>query len=108
MEADAILYIEPLTNRSKTLFKEEFTTKARAIWSLTKSQKNLEEELTKTKRPDDSENNRSSNKSEESEGDETKDAGKGDVMYMRYDDSNMKFVYICTECSTVWKSADDT
>lgn len=42
------------------------------------------------------------------EGGETKTAGKGDVMYMRYDDANMKFVYICAECPTVWKSADDT
>ena len=30
-----------------------------------------------------------------------------EVLYLRYDDANMKFVYICTECDTVWKSADD-
>jgi DNA-directed RNA polymerase subunit M/transcription elongation factor TFIIS len=39
---------------------------------------------------------------------ETKQSDKGEVMYMRYDDANMKFVYICSKCSTVWKSADDT
>jgi len=30
-----------------------------------------------------------------------------DVLYVRYDDANMKFVYICTYCDTLWKSADD-
>lgn len=30
-----------------------------------------------------------------------------DILYLRYDDANMKFVYICTYCDTVWKSADD-
>ena len=32
---------------------------------------------------------------------------KADILYLRYDDTNMKFVYLCTECDTVWKSADD-
>ena len=31
----------------------------------------------------------------------------GEILYLRYDDANMKFVYICTKCDTVWKSADD-
>jgi DNA-directed RNA polymerase subunit M/transcription elongation factor TFIIS len=35
------------------------------------------------------------------------DAKKPDILYLRYDDNNMKFVYLCTECNTVWKSADD-
>ena len=26
-----------------------------------------------------------------------------EVIYIRYDDTNMKYVYLCTECSTVWK-----
>jgi DNA-directed RNA polymerase subunit M/transcription elongation factor TFIIS len=30
-----------------------------------------------------------------------------DILYLRYDDKNMKFVYLCTYCDTVWKSADD-
>ena len=30
-----------------------------------------------------------------------------DILYLRYDDASMKFVYICTYCDTVWKSADD-
>ncbi len=42
--------------------------------------------------------------------DETKDGDdqkEADILYLRYDDTNMKFVYLCTECNTVWKSADD-
>jgi hypothetical protein len=30
-----------------------------------------------------------------------------DILYLRYDDASMKFVYICTHCDTIWKSADD-
>lgn len=27
-----------------------------------------------------------------------------EVVYKRYDDDNMKYVYICTTCDTVWKT----
>lgn len=27
-----------------------------------------------------------------------------EIIYLRYDDINMKFVYICVSCDTVWKS----
>lgn len=43
-------------------------------------------------------------------GNESKDGDsplKSDILYLRYDDANMKFVYICSYCDTVWKSADD-
>ena len=29
-----------------------------------------------------------------------------EILYLRYDDTNMKFVYICSHCDTVWKSAN--
>jgi len=45
-----------------------------------------------------------SNKSSEQKGDENVDS---DILYLRYDDASMKFVYICTYCDTVWKSSDD-
>ena len=32
---------------------------------------------------------------------------KNDVIYLRYDDQNLKYVYICTNCQTVWKSSDN-
>lgn len=32
---------------------------------------------------------------------------ENDVIYLRYDDQNLKYVYICTNCQTVWKSADN-
>jgi DNA-directed RNA polymerase subunit M/transcription elongation factor TFIIS len=43
------------------------------------------------------------------EGGEQKNAEKvkSDILYLRYDDASMKFVYICTHCDTVWKSSDD-
>ncbi len=31
---------------------------------------------------------------------------KVEIIYMRYDDDNMKYVYICSECDTVWKTDD--
>jgi DNA-directed RNA polymerase subunit M/transcription elongation factor TFIIS len=30
-----------------------------------------------------------------------------EVIYMRYDDENMKYLYICVECDTVWKTDDN-
>ena len=38
---------------------------------------------------------------------ENKENVTTDILYLRYDDASMKFVYICTHCDTVWKSADD-
>jgi aspartate carbamoyltransferase regulatory subunit len=31
---------------------------------------------------------------------------KPEVIYMRYDDTNMKYIYICTLCDTNWKTND--
>jgi len=31
--------------------------------------------------------------------------GKNEVIYLRYDDDNIRFVYICSLCDTIWKSA---
>ena len=30
-----------------------------------------------------------------------------EVIYIRYDDTNLKFVYLCAHCDTVWKSQKD-
>ena len=29
-----------------------------------------------------------------------------EVIYMRYDDDNLKYLYICVDCDTVWKTND--
>ena len=29
-----------------------------------------------------------------------------EVIYIRYDDENMKYLYICSECDTQWKTDD--
>jgi len=29
---------------------------------------------------------------------------ENDVIYLRYDDANLKYVYICANCNTVWKN----
>ncbi len=35
---------------------------------------------------------------------ETNTNGKErEIIYIRYDDVNMKYVYLCSECNTVWK-----
>ena len=31
---------------------------------------------------------------------------KNEVIYMRYDDINMKYIYICTQCDKIWKTND--
>ena len=29
---------------------------------------------------------------------------KKEIIYIRYDDINMKYVYLCSECSTIWQT----
>ena len=31
-----------------------------------------------------------------------KDEGNKEIIYLRYDDKNMRYVYICTACDNVW------
>lgn len=35
---------------------------------------------------------------------EEKDKVKNEIIYMRYDDTNLKYVYICSNCNTNWIS----
>ena len=30
-----------------------------------------------------------------------------EIIYIRYDDTNMKYVYLCSTCDTVWKPEDN-
>jgi aspartate carbamoyltransferase regulatory subunit len=29
-----------------------------------------------------------------------------EIIYLRYDDDNLKYVYICTECDKTWKTSE--
>jgi DNA-directed RNA polymerase subunit M/transcription elongation factor TFIIS len=35
------------------------------------------------------------------------DASEREIIYIRYDDLNMKYVYLCSTCDTVWKTEDN-
>ena len=35
---------------------------------------------------------------------ETGEEAKNEVIYLRYDDVNLNYVYICTQCDTIWKT----
>lgn len=35
-----------------------------------------------------------------------KDKTPREIIYIRYDDINMKYVYLCSTCDTVWKTED--
>ena len=30
-----------------------------------------------------------------------------EIIYLRYDDKNMKFIYLCAHCDTTWLSSDN-
>lgn len=47
--------------------------------------------------------NTSGEEKKEGEDDDVKTTPE--IIYLRYDDTNMRFVYICSLCDTVWKSA---
>ena len=31
-----------------------------------------------------------------------------EIIYIRYDDTNMKYVYLCSTCDTVWQTNEET
>jgi len=35
-----------------------------------------------------------------------KDDKSREIIYIRYDDTNMKYVYLCSTCNTVWKTEE--
>ena len=37
-----------------------------------------------------------------------KDGTAREIIYIRYDDQNMKYVYLCSTCDIVWKTEDQT
>ena len=37
-----------------------------------------------------------------------KDDKNREIIYIRYDDKNMKYVYLCSTCDTVWKTEDQS
>ena len=37
-----------------------------------------------------------------------KDKEHREIIYIRYDDINMKYVYLCSTCDSVWKTEDKT
>ena len=37
----------------------------------------------------------------------TKEDKTTEVIYVRYDDSNLKYLYICTECDATWKTNEN-
>ena len=38
------------------------------------------------------------------EGTGTISSKKAEIIYIRYDDVNMKYIYLCTHCDTKWKT----
>ena len=31
---------------------------------------------------------------------------KNEIIYVRYDDKNMKFIYLCSNCDNIWKNSE--
>jgi len=50
---------------------------------------------------------KSNRKSDEDGMDDPETTTPHEVIYLRYNDAALKFVYICNSCDTVWKSAEN-
>ena len=37
-----------------------------------------------------------------------KDGKDREIIYIRYDDTNMKYIYLCSTCETVWNTTDQS
>jgi hypothetical protein len=33
---------------------------------------------------------------------------KREIIYIRYDDTNMKYVYLCSDCATIWQTNNNS
>ena len=44
----------------------------------------------------------------ECETNHTDDENSREIIYIRYDDTNMKYVYLCSTCDTVWKTDENS
>ena len=51
-----------------------------------------------------SSNRRGSGSGEEGAGEATKQKSTNEIIYVRYDDTNLKYVYLCTKCDKVWNT----
>lgn len=49
----------------------------------------------------------SNKKQSASKGEEEKSSVDPEIIYLRYDDKNMKFIYLCAHCNTTWLSSDN-
>lgn len=36
------------------------------------------------------------------------DKAENEVLYIRYDDTNIKYIYMCTHCDTTWKTGNQS
>ena len=55
------------------------------------------------------ESNMVANEAADEQGEAVEEAGtisskKAEIIYIRYDDVNMKYIYLCTHCDTKWKT----
>ena len=50
---------------------------------------------------------KSNKKAPESKADADEVSTQPEIIYMRYDDKNMKFIYLCAHCDTTWLSSDN-
>lgn len=48
-----------------------------------------------------------SNHTSDDPSDDPSITSKNEVIYLRYDEINLNYVYICTQCDTIWKSNEN-
>jgi DNA-directed RNA polymerase subunit M/transcription elongation factor TFIIS len=48
--------------------------------------------------------NCSTNSSGSSKGEQKGEHTENEIIYIRYDDTNLKYVYLCTACDHIWKT----
>ena len=87
---------------SKTFFKKNTTqTYTHAVNKYTKMDPTLPR-ITTIKCPNvECKSNKKEKNPEESGADAS---SKNEIIYVRYDDTSLKFVYLCTKCDTLWKT----
>jgi DNA-directed RNA polymerase subunit M/transcription elongation factor TFIIS len=116
-EADSLIYYcrncgntgQPITKNNICVLNTAITTKEKAYLQDVNEYTKLDPTLPRTQNIKCPNQLCSSNKvidvKDEGEA-STSSKAKNEVIYLRYDDINMNYIYICTQCDAIWKTTD--
>jgi DNA-directed RNA polymerase subunit M/transcription elongation factor TFIIS len=113
-ESDSLIYYcrncgntgLPLTKENICVLNTAITTKEKAYLQDVNEYTKLDPTLPRTQNIKCPNQLCRSNKTDPEEGASSSIEKKPEVIYLRYDDINMNYIYMCTQCDAIWKTTE--